>query len=258
MCRSSADGGRRCADARRFEGLTAKDLAPEHVDDLPDVYWSEEDLAALWDATEHHSITATAIERLQHIRDAEPEVTRTLLEATKTAPAGTRLHGLEARMKSPASTTEKIRRKGEALRGLTPHDVVARFTDLLRYTVVCREHDELLPTVHQVLAELLGRGAEILEVSSTYTDGAPYKGLHVILRFPDKPAFEVQFHSELSQSVKDEIHGHYEIARSIDADSAARGAAAAACVRLSATVPTPAGLDEAQEIHGHPILRPLG
>ncbi|MFT4284361.1 MAG: hypothetical protein QM598_05945 [Protaetiibacter sp.] len=256
MCRSSADGGRRCDDARRFEALTARELAPVPDDRLPEVYWSDEDLAQLWAGAEDHAVVATAISRLQQIRDAEPEITHTLLEVA--AAAGARMHGLEARMKSPASTTEKIRRKSKVLRGLSPHDVVARFTDLLRYTIVTEHHDELLPTAHRALGDLLGRGVEILELSSTYADGSPYKGLHAINRFPQTPAFELQFHSELSQSVKDEIHPHYEIARSIDAGEAERAAAAAACIRISARVPTPRGLDEASEIHGHPILRSFG
>ncbi len=256
MCRSSADGGRRCDDARRFEAITARELAPEPEDGLPEVYWSDDDLAQLWSNAEQHAVIATAIARLQEIREAEPEITHTLLE-TAAAVDGARMHGLEARMKSPSSTWEKIRRKAKVLPGLTPQEVVTRFTDLLRYTVVSEQHDQLLPTAHQVLGDLLGRGAEILELSSTYTDGSPYKGLHAIIRFPGKPAFELQFHSELSQAAKDEIHPHYEIARSIDADPSERAAAAAACIRISARIPSPAGLDDTREIHGHPILRAM-
>ncbi|WP_347351267.1 hypothetical protein [Intrasporangium sp.] len=150
-------------------------------------------------------------------------------------------------MKSPASTAGKVARKRS---GGSVQATMGRFTDTLRYTVCTEQHDDIVAAARLVLAALVARGMTVIEASSRYRDGAPYKGLHFVVRDRPGTTFELQVHSELSQRVKDDGHRYYEQARDPDTSDAAADEAEARCVELSRQVPTPAGLQEATEFEG--------
>lgn len=248
MCESRARGGRRCRDYRRLAALSSGQIAPDPVEDVPDVFWRDDSMEPVWQRNNHHAVGA-AIERLLADRAVEPGITATLSAAL---PAGARLHGLEARMKSPSSTAEKVdrKRRGDESSAAT----VGRFTDTLRYTVCTREHDAIVPVARKVLGRLKDRGLRVVEATDTYREGAGYKGLHFLVRDDDTTTvFELQVHSELSQKVKDEIHPFYEVARSPDASDAEVERARAECVRLSSVVPVPSGLPKARSFAGFPL-----
>lgn len=233
----------------RLSALTSAQVAPAPRSDIPDVLWIDDDLPALWtQSTLPHDAVGAAVERLRSDRESEPKITEMMLSC---APAGTRLHGLEARMKSPASTAEKVLRK--AAFGESAQETVSRFTDTLRYTLCTVEHDRIVPGARAMLADLSVQGMKVLEASETYYAGAPYKGLHFLIQDSVGTTFELQVHSETSQRVKDEIHEFYEVARGDEVSDERASWANEECARRSATVPTPAGLKEWREVEGCPL-----
>lgn len=251
MCESKAEGGRRCLDYRRLVALSAGQVAPAHREDgVPDVDWAASDLSGLWDGARGpgHQALGAALDRLLSDRAVEPAITDALRDGL---PPGARLHGLAFRMKSPASTAGKVARKRH--KGELDRVTVGRFTDTLRYTVCTERHDDIVPAARRVLAELVARGMVVVEASDRYRDGAPYKGLHFLVREGGGTTFEVQVHSELSQQVKDEVHLFYEVSRDPDTPDDEADAALARCVELSRQAPTPTGLDDVSEFEGCPL-----
>lgn len=249
MCESVAEGGRRCADYRRLAALSASQIAPALRDGVPAVSWADADLSPLWSGSRgpDHQALAAAVDRLREVRAVEPEITDALLGAL---PAGTCLHGLAERVKSPASTAAKVARKRRG--DESPRAVVARFTDTLRYTLLVDEHEQIVPAARQTLTNLSGQGMAVVEASETYRPGASYKGVHFLVRVqaPEGTTFELQVHSVLSQRVKDAAHVHYERARDPDSSDADVAAATSACIELSEGVPTPPGLEQWDEVAG--------
>lgn len=244
-----------CLDYRRLSVLSAAEVAPAHREDVPDVLWARSDLSGLWDwaSGPGRQALGAALDRLLSDRAGEPAITDALLDGL---PTGARLHGLDFRMKSPVSTAGKIPRKRE---GSEPDRVtVAKFTDTLRYTVCTERHDDIVPAARRVLDELVARGLSVVEASSRYRDGVPYKGLLFLIRDGAGNAFELQVHSELSQGIKDETHGDYEIARdpvTFGATDTDVDAALARCFAASRRVSTPVGLDDVVEFGGCELMR---
>ena len=254
MCRSLAEGGARCADHRRLSAMTAEQIAPDPRDGVPDVTWIHDDMPSLWKAmserADGHAVLAAAVDRLVRDRKVEAEITDALVSSL---PDGCRLHGLEWRMKSPESTARKIFSR----RGGSPTERAAKFTDTLRYTVCARDHDDIVAAADSALGALVDRGMTVVEADDKYREGAPYKGLHFLLRTPEDTTFELQVHSDLSQRVKDEAHPIYEIARDpAKSTNAEADELKARLVALSSVVPTPRGLAERTTFFGCPITRP--
>ncbi len=259
MCQSCADGGRRCRDPRRLKGLTTQQLSPEPVEGRPDVDWRESAAepapAVLWDR--HPSpIAAEAVAVIAEARDIEAATTSEILAAL---PRGTRPDGLAFRMKSPSSLARKLESKAEA--GMVdPNEPQAmqkvsdKLTDILRYTAISEKHDDLRRTVRSTVKSLQASGYTVVEADSSYVDSNPYKGIHVLLRKGDERPIEVQFHSELSQRVKDDNHLDYEIERDIRQPFADRAAARARMVANWSTVPAPQGLSKIKTIGGVPLV----
>ncbi len=255
MCRSLAEGGARCADHRRLSTMTAEQIAPDPRDGVPDVTWAHDDMPSLWKAmserADGHAVLAAAVDRLVRDRKVEAEITDALVSSL---PAGCRLHSLEWRMKSPSSTASKILRKRR--RGESPADRAAKFTDTLRYTVCARDHDDIVEAADSALGALVDRGMTVVEADDKYHDGAPYKGLHFLLRTTEDTTFELQVHSELSQQVKDEVHPIYEAVRDPATTKADADRLTEQLVTISSVVPTPRGLAERTAFFGCEITRP--
>jgi hypothetical protein len=189
-------------------------------------------------------------------RDIEATTTSDVLAAL---PPDTRPDGLAFRMKSPSSLARKLESKAEA--GMVdPNEPQAmqkisdKLTDILRYTAISHEHDDLPSTVRSTVRRLQANGYTVVEADSSYVASNPYKGVHVLLRKGDERPIEVQFHSELSQGVKDENHGDYEIERDLRQSYAERAAARARMVKRSTTIPTPRGLTRIKTIGGVPLI----
>ncbi|PPG85010.1 hypothetical protein C5C47_14105, partial [Rathayibacter rathayi] len=123
-----------------------------------------------------------------------------------------------------------------------------------RYTTVSEEHDHLVTDASAILQALSARGYRVVAAESSYAPGNPYRGLHVLVQHADERAVEIQFHSRLSQDVKDRNHVDYEIERLPATPYVERAAAFARMVERSEQVPPPAGLDQLNQLAGAPVV----
>jgi hypothetical protein len=251
VCRSCADGGRRCHDHRRLRQVELDELRPVDVDGLPAVDWGP-DPAGPAQLYERYPdpVAGAAVSSLRYLREVEPEMTADICWAL---PKDARPHGLAFRMKSPGSLARKIESR-VALSDydeVTTYDVAEKMTDLVRYTGVASHPDEVVSMARSTLRRLKRRGWEVIEVEHSYVEGNPYKGLHTLVRDPRSGiAVEVQFHSEQSQAVKDRYHVEYEVARDLDQPPSVRAAADATMRRAWAEVPHPAGIEQLTVLAG--------
>lgn len=251
MCQACAEGGRRCRDRRQLEGLAVDELRPRQSGDRPDVFWPDEPApAVLWDRYP----SAIAGEAVATVLEACAEESSITSDHLAVIPAGVRMHALEFRVKSPSSLARKIharlRRDRVVVGESTARDVSVRLTDVVRYTALCGDHEDIPRVAQSTVAALEARGYRVVEVEHSYVDDNPYKGLHLLVASPTGRVFELQIQSELSQKVKDELHVDYELERDMDASWEVRAAARARMERLSSSVATPAGLVEMTHLGG--------
>ena len=229
MCRSAADGGRRCVHYRRARTVDLNSLRPQGNDQVPPVVWGAATTEQLYERYSE-DVAATAIMELERIVGVERSITDEMLIAL---PDGSRLHGLELRMKSPSSLAAKIDTKlrfaatrpgAEA----SAAAVAAKLTDLIRYTVVSPATDNVLVDMRATLTALASHGWKVKELEHTFTPGNPYKGIHVLIERgagDDSHIVELQFHTEEGIALKDHFHVDYEIMRDPGQPAAARVAA---------------------------------
>ena len=243
MCRSVADGGRRCSDARRLFKLTAHDLAP-HTPGAPDLEWADSDLTEVW---ENHP-QETACAAVKTIEEASAADARTFTDMdTAAQAAGGHLHGTAFRLKSPASLARKINTKQERAERTGTHlaaeDAAATITDTTRYTAVCEDHDQITVTTVTTVQTLRANGWDVIEAEQSYLEGNSYKGVHLLVQHADGQIAELQIHSEISQQIKDQSHLLYEVSRDTSRSRAERMAAAREGKELYRQLQAPAGLD---------------
>lgn len=150
---------------------------------------------------------------------------------------------LARRVKSPESLARKIR---------DWEDFDRRFPidDVLRYTVLTEESDDLVAAARHTVDELDGRGWRVKYAMHSYTEGSRYKGIHAYLTPPGIARAEVQFHSVASAKIKDLTTVWYQIERDATATLEAREAARQQCVELSATIRSPSGISELTTLGG--------
>lgn len=247
MCRSVADGGRRCTDARRLSKLTAPELTP-HTPGAPELEWSDSDLREVW---ENHP-QETACAAVKTIEEASAADARTYTDMSAAAEAaGGHLYGTAFRLKSPSSLARKINTKQERAERTGTHlaaeDAAATITDTTRYTAVCEDHDQITDTTVRTVQTLRANGWDVIEAEQSHLEGNPYKGVHLLVQHTDGQIAELQIHSETSQQIKDKSHLLYEVSRDTSRSRAERVAADREGKKLYRQLQTPAGLDSLSE-----------
>jgi len=255
MCRSVAEGGRRCPDARRLSKLTAAELAPT-TPGAPALEWASSDLSTVWGT--HPQETACAA--VKTIEEASASDARTYSDMdTAAAAAGGHLYGAAFRLKSPESLARKINSKQERAEGAgvdtSADQIAAIITDTTRYTAVYAEHDQIVDTTVNTVAGLRARGWEVIEAEQSYVAGNSYKGVHLLVRHQDGQVAELQIHSEVSQRIKDQSHLLYEVSRDPSRSRQERLAAAREGKELYADLQAPAGLDSLGEKLGFNVSK---
>jgi hypothetical protein len=200
--------------------------------DLP----STADIAALYGA----SATERSLRLLEQAVATEPLVTAEFCAAI--GPDGS-AYQLRSRIKSPQSLARKLRDAQRSGRELPPDD-------LLRYTVLTEHPDPLVATTRQTTDELNRVGWQMTYAMHSYTDGSRYKGIHTYFVTQSKDTVELQFHSLASVKIKEATTPYYEIERSADATLEQRAVARQECVRLSATLAAPRGIDNLEALGG--------
>ena len=255
MCRSAADGGRRCSKREHWSDVSNEELLPVVADGCPPVSWDMGSTGSPSPAQLVEVDAATgvpALQRIEQVREIEPAMTGEVLDAARRA--GGELADLQSRMKSPASLARKLGDKAAKL-GRDPSQVVHSVTDVLRYTVVTAEPARLASTARSTVAHLQSNGWDIREADCKYAEGAPYKGLHILIGKGDLTT-EIQFHSEQSIAVKRATHHDYEIARDKSQPPEVRKAAEQRSVLAWSVVEQPEQLQRMKTLGGITVLRP--
>lgn len=206
-----------------------------------DLDWADSLLATV-DITKLHgqSATSKSLRMLADVATIEPTATSQFIDSL---PSGASPYQLDRRVKSPESLARKIRASQISRKFIPLHDV-------LRYTALTESADDLVAAAQEIVHGLRRHGWTVDYTMHSYTDGSRYKGLHAYLSFPGIDRVEVQFHSSASVKVKETTTTWYQVERSFGAGEETRAAARQRCIDLSATLTTPAGLDELKLLGG--------
>jgi len=170
----------------------------------------------------------------------EAQVTEDLLAAVR---PGTVSHQLEHRVKSPQSLARKIHKLARTQFAEEPLD------DVLRYTMVAPEADDLVESAVGACEQLTANGWEMDSAHHSYVDGSRYKGLHLFLRNRGE-LIELQIHSRESIDVKTRTTPLYLVERDSRQDRKSRDAARAESIAMSAQMTQPAGIDQLTTLGG--------
>lgn len=142
----------------------------------------------------------------KQIAEKEPSITEDVKEIAMNNEM--ELYGLESRLKTPISLYEKMHKRG------TFADIT-KMKDIVRYTGVSSS-EKLVKSIMTSLKDFKKMGYKILKIKNTWLDkDSAYKGVGVFLISPIGQIFEMQFHTEESYEVKNEIHLLYETRRTI-------------------------------------------
>jgi hypothetical protein len=170
----------------------------------------------------------------------EAQVTEDLLAAVR---LGTVSYQLEHRVKSPQSLARKIHKLARTQFAEEPLD------DVLRYTMVAREAEDLVETAVNACERLTAKGWVMDSVHHSYVDGSRYKGLHMFLRSRGE-LIELQIHSRESIDVKVRTTPLYVVERDSRQDRESRDVARAECIAISGQMTQPAGIDQLTTLGG--------
>lgn len=156
---------------------------------------------------------------------------------------GTNAYELENRLKSPQSLARKIRTMAGTQFDQQPIE------DVVRYTIVAPEPDDLVPTSLEAYDSLNRHGWTINGAVHSYAEGSRYKGLHLFLqKFGER--VEVQIHSRESIEVKNKTRPLYVVERDPTQPRNKRAEARNAAIALSAQMRRPRGIDELTSVGG--------
>ncbi|MFF0243117.1 hypothetical protein ACFYRW_23260 [Rhodococcus pyridinivorans] len=251
MCRAEDEGGGRCTDHRQCKSTSIEALRPEPASDRPGVEWATDPASTprrLY-ADYPAEVAALVVDTMTAAKQQEAAMTADVLAAL---PEGARMHGLEFRMKSPASLARKLAGRVKAAPFVEPERIVEKITDVVRYTAISRP-EQVVGTATVMAARLADRGWTVIEAEQSYLDGNQYKGLHMLARHPAGLVAEFQFHTDASQQVKDDTHLDYERARDTRVPAPERAALIEKMTARWAQVPTPPGLTQLFDLGGCPV-----
>jgi hypothetical protein len=178
-------------------------------------------------------------------RAAEVEQ-RVTADFTAVVPPDAVMHHLQNRMKSPQSLARKFSKAADSGRVLAPED-------LLRYTIVVSDPDDLVDAATGIVRDLRSKGWVMDSAEHSYVDSSRYKGLHTFLRSKGE-LIELQIHSQESIEVKNRTTPLYEIERDPRQTKQARDTARAACISMSDGLREPAGIAQLDELGGVPVV----
>jgi predicted RNA binding protein YcfA (HicA-like mRNA interferase family) len=190
---------------------------------------------------------AQSLELLARAAEVEPAISGEMIEAIEAE--GFTAYRLKNRMKSPQSLARKIR-----VTTAFQFDRAGQPLDVMRYTILVDQPHQVVGAAERTVERLSRLGWSMHSAHHSYVDDSRYKGLHLYLHSHGQ-AVEVHVHSRESIEVKERTTRLYEIERDRDQPRAARDAARAECVGLSATMVQPAGIDDLKVLGGVPVDR---
>lgn len=216
------DGRSGAADKSDAELIKSKPWTKDRGPGAPGVIYTDE-------------AELNAYRLLDHYAKVEPQVTNDLTAAANAY--GGRMEGLKFRLKGQESLARKIEQKS-ASKGLTMSEYTAKIGDALRYTMVLPDA-RYGPGAQAAIDDFRKQGYEV-EVSNTWTPGAPYKAINTDVA-KDGVIFEVQYHTGDSLDLKQAAHGLYEIARDATLPPEERAAATQKMIDNATDLPVPKG-----------------
>jgi predicted RNA binding protein YcfA (HicA-like mRNA interferase family) len=158
-------------------------------------------------------------------------------------PPGGAMYQLEHRLKSPQSLARRLAGRVDKDRQ------TAEVEDIQRYTYLT-DDPRFVDLAKSVTQELQAKGWQLTRARNSYVDRSRYKGLHLDWRTPGGQRVEVQVHTPRSVAVKESTTRLYETERDRRRPPQERDTARAECVRLSASLAPPQGLDELDMLAG--------
>jgi|GEM_PF-400660 Guanosine polyphosphate pyrophosphohydrolases/synthetases len=222
-----------------YSTSTVADLLPTPSRHAPEIAWAEHgDCDPLM---VYHSfplpLAQAALGQTADAASAEPAITATLLSLL---PASGHLHGLEDRLKSPSHLAEKLRRERTAGKA-------AEAQDQVRYTLVLPVNT-LVDLANDYFEDLRVRGWQCAELTHRYFAGAPYKGIHALLRThgASSRVVELQVHTAEALEAKKLSRVYFEMSqgRPGTAGRLSNDEITRARVMIWEHVPTPQSLSE--------------
>ncbi|MBP2350438.1 hypothetical protein JOF29_001521 [Kribbella aluminosa] len=180
---------------------------------------------------------------LTRAAEVEAELTDELVASIRD---GTTSYQLESRLKSPQSLARKIRKMAGTQFSKQPLD------DVVRYTIVTSDPDDLVPASVDVHDSLHRHGWTINGAVHSYAEGSRYKGLHLHLQKHGQRV-ELQLHSHESIEVKDRTTPLYVVERDSTQPREKRADAREAAIALSAQMRQPRGIDDLTALGGVPV-----
>ena len=194
---------------------------------------------------------------------AEPEISAHLAElagdvnpASYDPPPDGELYGYEYRLKAEDKIAEKIMRELEEKPEKLQGDIIAasqEIKDAVRYTIHFQDED-FGERAQSIVDTLRDEGATI-NVKNTWPPelGKSYKGINAQVTRSDGLRYEIQFHTENSQAVKDTMHKIYEQQRVLPNGSPEWTKLENEMAALSQDLPVPTGAVEVFEIDGEVV-----
>jgi len=173
-----------------------------------------------------------AEELIQKAKKYEPQVTKDLKEIS--ASTGTKLEGLEYRIKTMKSLVRKLS-NGDS----------KKVHDTLRYTVVS-DSEKYVSDYCKTIENLQNKGYNVSGVKNYWNnDLNPYNGVNTFVKTSDGYEFELQYHTPESFELKNgKLHELYERARVLDRRSVEYCDLEDKMFELSRTLEKPKGIEE--------------
>jgi hypothetical protein len=187
--------------------------------------------------------TVQSLTLLARAAAVEQQLTDDLLASTTD---GMDAHQLESRLKSPQSLARKLRKIAGTEFNRQPIE------DVVRYTIVVPEPNDLVPASVDAHDSLKRRGWEINGAVHSYAEGSRYKGLHLFMQKYGERV-EVQVHSRESIDIKARTTPLYVVERDTEQPRDKRAEARNAAIALSAQMRKPAGIDDLTTLGGVPV-----
>lgn len=175
----------------------------------------------------------------QHASGIEPKLTANMKELA--SKYGTKLEGLDFRLKSQESLTRKIAADAKAdYRGDTA-EAARMISDANRYTMVT-DPANYRSAAESVANDFKSQGYEV-NVKNYWQEGSNYKGINMALKDTAGNKIELQFHTAESLAMKESTnHPLYEQYRVLDHETPEAKAINDQMVANSATLNTPPNL----------------
>ena len=138
----------------------------------------------------------------------EPVLTKSMIDTAERT--GMKMNGLNYRIKSEKSLSRKIDEEAK-LQGIPKKDAADDMKDIVRYTMTAKD-DEYVDKTNATIDELRKEGYDV-RAKNYWQTGDPYQGINAVVTDKDGYVFELQFHTETSAIVKNDVHAIYEVYR---------------------------------------------